>query len=161
MLDHSKAKPMGILKDGLCQGTTSIFDGVCHQKFYVAKVRNNHGESDNDDEEEYYLKRDENGKPFYGPNRAKYLNCDDPMDRALALQEALNPFKKVCVWKKMISFLGSLPVPLQNSEWKWHTKVRIVNPYGNVFDQGYETKATERKLSKQYKPSDIISPDWF
>ncbi|GJY82031.1 DNA-directed DNA polymerase [Tanacetum coccineum] len=157
-LDHSKAEPIGILKDMLCQvgvttilekflildipvdqdvpivvgrsflytcgsllntikGTTSIFDGVCHQKFYVAKVRNNHGESDSNDEEEYYLKRDENGKPFYGPNRAKYLNCDDLIDQALALQEAINPFKKVCVWKKMIVFLGSLPVPLQNSEW--------------------------------------------
>ncbi|GJW55265.1 reverse transcriptase domain-containing protein [Tanacetum coccineum] len=32
-------------------GTTSTFDGVCHQKFYVAKVRNNHEESDSDDEE--------------------------------------------------------------------------------------------------------------
>ncbi|GKB79152.1 hypothetical protein Tco_0946047 [Tanacetum coccineum] len=117
MLDHSKAEPMGILKDVLWQvgvttiiakilildihvdqdvlivvgrsflytcgsilntvkGTTSTFDGICHQKFYVAKVRNNHGESDSDDEEEYYLKRDENGKPFYGPNHAKLLPDD-------------------------------------------------------------------------------------
>ncbi|GKA73482.1 reverse transcriptase domain-containing protein [Tanacetum coccineum] len=105
MLDHSKAEPIGILNDVLCQvgvttiiakilildirvdrdvpivvgrsfiytcgiilntikGTTSTFDGVCHQKFYVPQVRNNHGESDNDDEEEYNLKRDKNGKPF-------------------------------------------------------------------------------------------------
>ncbi|GJX07976.1 hypothetical protein Tco_0195908 [Tanacetum coccineum] len=143
--------------------------------FYVAQVRNKHGESDSDNEEEYYLKRDNYGKPFYGPNRAKYLSCDDSMDRALALQEALNPFKKICVWKKMIAFLGSLPVPLKNSEWipnysdnfskkggedgKWHAKVRIVEPYGNVFDQGYETRATERKLLKHYKLSDIMSPD--
>ncbi|GJW44370.1 hypothetical protein Tco_0073169 [Tanacetum coccineum] len=70
--------------------------------------------SDSDDEEEYCLKRDEMGKPFYGPNRAKYLSCDDPMDRALALQEVLNPFKKICVWKKVIAFLGSLHVPLQH-----------------------------------------------
>ncbi|GJW55266.1 hypothetical protein Tco_0099351 [Tanacetum coccineum] len=75
----------------------------------------------------------------------------------------------------MIAFLGSLPVPLQNSEWiqsysdnfakkgdgngKWHTKIRIVDPYGNMFDQGYETKAIERKLSKHYKLSDIMSPN--
>ncbi|GJT07204.1 diacylglycerol kinase 4-like protein [Tanacetum coccineum] len=105
MLDHSKAKPMGILKDVLCQvgvttilakflildipvdrdvpivigrsflytyrsilktikGTTSTFDRVCHQKFYAAKVRNNHGESDSVDEEEYCLKREEMGNPF-------------------------------------------------------------------------------------------------
>ncbi|GKD63937.1 agenet domain-containing protein [Tanacetum coccineum] len=121
MLDHSKAKPIGILKDVLCQvgvttilakflildipvdrdvpivigrsflytygsilktikGTTSTFDRVCHQKFYAAKVRNNHGESDSDDEEEYCLKREEMGKPFCAPNRAKYLSCDDPID---------------------------------------------------------------------------------
>ncbi|GJX76241.1 hypothetical protein Tco_0323052 [Tanacetum coccineum] len=153
----------------IIKGTTSIFDGVCHQNFYLAKVRNNHGESDSDDEEEYILKRDKNGNPFYGPIRAKYLSCDDHMKRALTLQETLNPFKKVCVWKKMISFLRSLPIPLQHTEWilgyseifskkgdvdgKWHAKVRIVDPYGNVFYQGYETRATERKMSKYYKLS--------
>ncbi|GJR09891.1 agenet domain-containing protein [Tanacetum coccineum] len=182
MLDHSKAEPMGILKDVLCQvgvttvlakflildipvdhdvpfvvgrsflhtcggiintikGTTLIFDDVCHQKFFVALVRNNHGENDSEDEEEYCLKRDKMGKPFYGPNRASYLNSEDPMDRALALQEALDHFKKIYVWKKSIAFLGSLPVPLQYQEWrpsrlgniakesgdgKWHTKIRIM-----------------------------------
>ncbi|GKE61261.1 agenet domain-containing protein [Tanacetum coccineum] len=179
MLDHSKAEPMGILKDVLCQvgvttilasfliidipidrdvpivigrsflytcrsilntikGTTSTFDGVCHQKFYDAKVRNNHVESDSDDEEEYCLKRGEMGKPFYGPNR------------------------------KPIDFLGSLPVPLQHAEWipnrsrnfakeagygKWHTKIRVVDPCGNIFEQGYETKPTDRKISEYYKLS--------
>nr|GEX34765.1 hypothetical protein [Tanacetum cinerariifolium] len=67
MLDHSKAEPMGILKDVLCQ-----------------VVRNKQEESD-DDEKEYIMKRDKNGKPIYGPEFLKYLNCDDPMDRALAL----------------------------------------------------------------------------
>ncbi|GJT35537.1 hypothetical protein Tco_0925956 [Tanacetum coccineum] len=140
------------------KGTTSTFDGICHQKFYVANVRNFHGESDSDDEEEYCLKRDEMGNPFYRPNHAKYLSCDDPMDRALTLQESLNPSKKIFVWKKAIDFLGSLPVPLQHVQWipnqsgnfakqgdgdgKWHAKIRIVNPCGNVFDQGYERKAT-------------------
>ncbi|GJR25036.1 DNA-directed DNA polymerase [Tanacetum coccineum] len=62
------------------KGSTSTFDGVCHQKFHVVEVRNNHGESDSDDEEEYCLKRDEMGKPFYGPNHASYLSCDDLMD---------------------------------------------------------------------------------
>nr|GEY82670.1 hypothetical protein [Tanacetum cinerariifolium] len=131
----------------------------------------------NDDEEEYNLKSDKNGKPFYRLTRAKYLSCDDPIDHTLSLQEALNPFKKVCVWKKIIAFLRSQPIPLKNSEWtpnysdnfskngdgdsKWHAKIRIVNPYENVFDHGCETRATERKMSKYYKLSDIMSPDWF
>nr|GEZ15436.1 hypothetical protein [Tanacetum cinerariifolium] len=66
---------------------------------------------------------------------------------ALALQDALNPFKKICAWKKVIAFLGSLPVPLQHSEWipnrygnfaketgdgKCHTKIKVTDPYGNI-----------------------------
>nr|GEX51419.1 hypothetical protein [Tanacetum cinerariifolium] len=60
----------------------------------IPYLRNKHEESD-DDEEEYCVKRDKNGKPIYGLKFAKYLNCDDPMDRGLALQEALNPFRKI------------------------------------------------------------------
>ncbi|GKD79395.1 hypothetical protein Tco_1342016, partial [Tanacetum coccineum] len=82
------------------KGITSTFDGIVHQNFYVANVRNAYIESNSDDEVEYCLKIDEMGMPIYGPNHAKYLSCDDPMDRALALQESLNPFKKICVWKK-------------------------------------------------------------
>ncbi|GJZ05855.1 hypothetical protein Tco_0539648 [Tanacetum coccineum] len=110
MLGHSKPKHMGRLLDVLYQnlfalgytykrdniksfllldipikGTTSTFDGIVHQKFYVANVRNAYTESYSDDDEEYCLKRDDMGKPIYGPSRAKYLSCDDPMDRALAL----------------------------------------------------------------------------
>ncbi|GKB19472.1 reverse transcriptase domain-containing protein, partial [Tanacetum coccineum] len=115
---------------------------------------------DSEDGEEYYVKRDINGKPFYGPTPTNYLNCDGLLDRALALQEALNPFNKVCVWKKMVAFLGSLPVALQHMEWipsysdnfskkeggdgKWHTKIKIVDQYGNIYDQGCETKTTKR-----------------
>ncbi|GJU16771.1 hypothetical protein Tco_1144737 [Tanacetum coccineum] len=52
------------------------------------------------------------------------------------------------MYGKIVAFLGSLPVPLQHNEWipnyfdnfikkgdgdgKWHAKVRIVDPYGNV-----------------------------
>ncbi|GJR34669.1 hypothetical protein Tco_1210353 [Tanacetum coccineum] len=156
---------------------TSTFDGICHKRFYVAAVKNRQEEKNSEEEEEYSVKRDKNGKPFYGPTTSKYLNCDDPLDRALALQKALNPFKKICVWKKMVAFLGSLPVPFQHIEWirsyldnfpkkgggdgKLHIKIRVVDPYGNVYDQGCKTKATGRNLSKSYKLSDIMSPDWF
>nr|GEV14779.1 hypothetical protein [Tanacetum cinerariifolium] len=99
------------------KGTTSTFDGVCHQKFYEAKVKKAHEESDSNDEEDYCVKSDKTGKPIYGLKFAKYLNCNDPMDSSLALLESLNPFRKNCVWKKAVAFLGSLPVPLQHVEW--------------------------------------------
>ncbi|GKB45893.1 retrotransposon ORF1 [Tanacetum coccineum] len=166
MLHHSKAESMGILKDVLSQvGVTIILAKLLILDIMVDKdvpivvgrsflytLRNNHEESE-EDEEEYIKKRDQNGKPIYGSKFAKYLNCDDPMDRALALQESLNPFRKICMWKKMVAFRGSLPVALQHNEWilsysdnfikkgdgdgKWHAKVRIVDPYGNIYDQGY------------------------
>ncbi|GKD63938.1 hypothetical protein Tco_1306046 [Tanacetum coccineum] len=34
---------------------------------------------------------------------------------------------------------------------KWHTKIRVMVPYGNIFEQGYETKPTDRKISEYYK----------
>ncbi|GJT31576.1 hypothetical protein Tco_0921995 [Tanacetum coccineum] len=58
------------------------------------------------------------GAPIYGPKPAAYLNCNDPAERSLALQEVINPFRKISVWKKAVSFLSSLPVPLQHINWK-------------------------------------------
>ncbi|GJY40049.1 hypothetical protein Tco_0427319 [Tanacetum coccineum] len=174
ILDHSKAEPMGILKDVLCQvGVTTIL-----AKFPILDIPVDKDvpivEESDDDEEEYIVKRDKNGKPLYGPKFAKYLNCDDPMDRALALQEAINPFRKICVWKKMVAFLGSLPVPLQHMEWipnysdnfikkgdgdgQWHVKVRIVEPYGNFFYQGSEKNFSETSGTNDFKAGSSSLP---
>ncbi|GJT61404.1 hypothetical protein Tco_1004937 [Tanacetum coccineum] len=121
MLNHSKAEPMGILRDVLCQvrvttilakfqildmpvdkdvpivvarsflytcggiintikKTTSTFDSICHQDFYVAVGKSKEEEKDSEDGEEYYVRRYMNENPFYGPTPANYLNCDDPLD---------------------------------------------------------------------------------
>ncbi|GJS11767.1 hypothetical protein Tco_0368563 [Tanacetum coccineum] len=92
-----------------------MVNGELRLEFDFQIVRNKHEESD-EDEGKYHVKRDEMGKPIYGLKFTKYLKCDDPMDRALALQETLNPFRKIYMWKKMVAFLGSLPVPLQHNE---------------------------------------------
>ncbi|GJY30295.1 ribonuclease H-like domain-containing protein [Tanacetum coccineum] len=97
----------------------STFDGFCHQTFRAARsdvMRN--PESDSDDEEEYQIKRNKFGAPIYGPKPAPYLNCNDPAERSLAIQTVTNPFWKISVWKKAVSFLGSLPVPLKHVNWK-------------------------------------------
>ncbi|GJS08579.1 hypothetical protein Tco_0365375 [Tanacetum coccineum] len=75
-------------------------------------------ESDSDDEEEYEIKRNKFGAPIYGLKPAPYLNCNDPTKRLLSLQTVTNPFRKISVWKKAVSFLGSLPVPLKHVNWK-------------------------------------------
>ncbi|GJS29469.1 agenet domain-containing protein [Tanacetum coccineum] len=165
MLNHSKAEPIGILKDVLCQmGVTTLITTflildmpvdedvpiiVGRGFLSTSKVKKAKDDSDSSDDEDYCIKRDRMGAPTYGPKFSKYLNNNDLMDYALALQEALNPFRKICVWKKVVGFLGSLPVPLQHIKWipdysrnfckkedgdgKWHAEVRIIDPYGNIY----------------------------
>ncbi|GKB38690.1 hypothetical protein Tco_0883632 [Tanacetum coccineum] len=97
----------------------STFDGFCHQTFCAARsdfMRNI--ESDSDDEEDYQIRRNKFGQLIYGPKPAPYLNCDDPDERSLAIKTVTNPFQKISVWKKAVSFLGSLPVPLKQVNWK-------------------------------------------
>nr|GEV87599.1 hypothetical protein [Tanacetum cinerariifolium] len=92
----------------------STFDGFCHQTFRAARsdvMRN--AKSDSDDGEEYHIKRNNFKASIYGSKPAPYLNCNDPADRSLAIQTVTNPFHKIIVWKKAVSFLGSLPVPLK------------------------------------------------
>ncbi|GJT81188.1 hypothetical protein Tco_1055530 [Tanacetum coccineum] len=156
----------------------STFDGICHQSFPAARpdvLRT--AKSDSDDEEEYQITRNKFGAPMYGPKPAAYLNCNDPAERSLALQAVINPFWKISVWKKAVSFLGSLHVPLQHVDWKpdykgcytneeeakgqWRTEIRLTNPYGNIYVQVFTTKKTSQKLSKYHKLSDIMSPNWF
>ncbi|GKC95354.1 hypothetical protein Tco_1160796, partial [Tanacetum coccineum] len=97
----------------------STFDGFCHQTFRAARsdvMRNT--ESDSDDEEEYQIERNKFGAPIYGLKPAPCLNCNDPAKRSLAIQTVTNPFQKISVWKKAVSFLGSLLVPLKHVHWK-------------------------------------------
>nr|GFA11236.1 hypothetical protein [Tanacetum cinerariifolium] len=97
-----------------------IFDGFCHQTFHAARYDiMRKAESDSDDEEDYQIKRNKFGAPIFKLNLgitkpAPYLNCNDPDERSLALQTITNPFRKISVWKKAVSFLNSLPVPLKN-----------------------------------------------
>ncbi|GJY92796.1 hypothetical protein Tco_0508578 [Tanacetum coccineum] len=156
----------------------STFDGFCHQTFRAARsdvLRT--AESNSGDEEEYEVKRNKFGAPIYGPKPAPYLNRTNPTDQSLDIQTVTNPFKKISVWKKAVSFLGSLPVPVKQVNWKpdykgcytneeeatgqWRAKIRLTDPYENIYLQAFTTKKTDQKLSKYHKLSDIMSPNWF
>ncbi|GJY21750.1 hypothetical protein Tco_0394316 [Tanacetum coccineum] len=123
MIDHTQAKAMGKLSNVLCQvGVTTIIT-----KFLILDIPIDRdapivvgrgflrtmAESDSDDEEEYVIKRNKFGAPIY-----PYLNCTNPEDQSSAIQAVTNPFRKISVWKKAVSFLGSLPVPLKQVNWK-------------------------------------------
>nr|GEU99684.1 hypothetical protein [Tanacetum cinerariifolium] len=71
---------------------------------------------------------------------------------------------------KAVSFLGSLPVPLKQVNWKpdykgsytkeeeatrqWRTKIRLTDPYRNIYLQGFKTRKTDQKLSNGKEDED-------
>ncbi|GKB40202.1 hypothetical protein Tco_0885144 [Tanacetum coccineum] len=137
MINHTQTEAMGKLSNVLCQvGVTTIiakflildipidrdapivvgrgFLYTMAARFDVLRI----AESDNDDKEEYVIKRNRFGAPICGPKPAPYLKCTNPEDRSAAIQTVTNPFRKISVWKKAVRFLGSLPVSLKQVNWK-------------------------------------------
>ncbi|GJS10376.1 hypothetical protein Tco_0367172 [Tanacetum coccineum] len=130
----------------------STFDGVCHQTFRAARfdvLRTT--ESDSDDEEEYVIKRNKFGAPIYGPKPAPYLNCTNPEDRSSAIQTVTNPFRKISVWKKAVSFLGSLPVPLKQVNWKPDHKGCYTNEEETQGTHDNEAGSSRSKRPRQHE----------
>ncbi|GJY18344.1 putative ribonuclease H-like domain-containing protein [Tanacetum coccineum] len=133
------------------------------------------------DEEDDWLScfevgRDKDGNPKYGPVAPLFLDIEDDMERALALEAYLNPFKNIIVFKKLIDFLGSRLVQLKNTDWgneghgtykkvegdgTWHTKFKVITPSGQKFTRGFKTKETNRKLSGKFTSEDILKFDHF
>ncbi|GKC04838.1 agenet domain-containing protein [Tanacetum coccineum] len=165
MINHTQAEAMGILTNVLCEvGVTTLIAKYLILDIPIDRdapivVGRGFLQSDSDDEEEYEIKRNKFGAPIYGPNPAPFLNCNDPAERSLAIQTITNPFRKISVWKKAVSFLGSLPVLIKHINWKpdykgcytkeeevtgqWRTEMRVTDPYGNIYIQGFTTKKTD------------------
>ncbi|GJU04107.1 ribonuclease H-like domain-containing protein [Tanacetum coccineum] len=135
----------------------TTFDGLTRQTFRAArseKIRI--AESDSDDEEDYVIKRNEMGTPIHNSRPIGYQNNTNPAENMTlsTLESVINPFRKISVWKKAVSFLGSLPAKLRDVEWKpdyklcysnpelatgqWKTKIRLTNPYGNIYMHAFE-----------------------
>ncbi|GJX65013.1 hypothetical protein Tco_0299356 [Tanacetum coccineum] len=156
----------------------TTFDGHTRQTFKAAKSEKiKIVESDSDDEEDYVIKRNDMGTPIHNSRPIEYQNNTNPAENMTlsTLESVINPFRKINVWKKAVSFLGSLPAKLRDVEWKpnyklcysnpelatrqWKTEIRLTDPYENIYMQAFVTKPTKRKLSKYHKLSDIMSPN--
>nr|GEV77563.1 hypothetical protein [Tanacetum cinerariifolium] len=93
MLNRSKVEPSLLQRSVMLGGSNhhycKVFDFgyACGQRVHATKTNMNTEESDSDNNKDYCIKRDSLGAPIYRPNSLKYLNCSDPMNRALALQE--------------------------------------------------------------------------
>ncbi|GKC10794.1 ribonuclease H-like domain-containing protein [Tanacetum coccineum] len=111
--------------------TFTTFDGHTSQTFRAAnteKIRI--AESDSDDEEDYVIKRNDMGTPIHNSRPIVYQNNTNPAENMTlsTLESVINPFRKISVWKKAVSFLGSLPAKLRDVEWKPDYKLCYSNP---------------------------------
>ncbi|GKE69685.1 hypothetical protein Tco_1527757 [Tanacetum coccineum] len=103
-------------------GTLCIDDGVIGHTYFPKPRAKEYLENFKIDEEYHLLSffevgRDEDINPVYSPVARSFLDIEDKIERALAMEAYFNPFKNIIVFKKLIDFLGSLPVQLKNTDW--------------------------------------------
>nr|GEW69603.1 MAK10-like protein [Tanacetum cinerariifolium] len=114
--------------------------------------------------------------------RRDFLDCYLPEEWEIARDVEINPFKGVLVFRRMVEFLGALPINLKRNIWEskdliknpinwdkppkdkygaWHAKIRIIDPDGEEFIKTLQSIPTARKLSARESPKKIINLDHF
>ncbi|GJS79747.1 hypothetical protein Tco_0729628 [Tanacetum coccineum] len=188
MADNTQAKVMGEVKNVRIQvrtcgdiidmgrGTLCIDDGVIRHTYfpkpwYKSYVKTFKMEVEDDWLGNFEVGRDEDGNAKYGLVAPSFLDIEDDMERALAMEAYVNPFKNIIVFKKLVDFLSSLSVQLKNIDWgnegygtykkidgdgNWHARFEIVTPSGRKFNIAFKTKTTTRKLSRKFTTEDVL-----
>ncbi|GJU93288.1 MAK10-like protein [Tanacetum coccineum] len=108
-----------------------------------------------------------------GPKKPCYLEDEfvymcQPGKSYMIRDDELNPFKDYLLFRKMIDFLGTIPINLKGNKWKpksvfndkwdwkrppkegdgaWHIKIEIMDPDRKQFNKTFRTMLTIRKLS--------------
>nr|GEW76983.1 hypothetical protein [Tanacetum cinerariifolium] len=102
-------------------GTMTIDDGVIKHIYYSQPRTKAYLENFKNDEREDWMScfevgHDKDGNPQYGLIVPSFLDIENDMERALAMESYFNPFKNIIVFKKLIDFLSLLPVALKNND---------------------------------------------
>ncbi|GJR02733.1 MAK10-like protein [Tanacetum coccineum] len=118
--------------------------------------------------------------PYYA--RKDFIACHLPGEWEIFRDAELNPFKDTLVFRRMVEFLGAIPINLKCNMWEsedliekpidwskppkngdgaWHAKIRIIDPDGEEFTKTLQSIPTTRKLSEKESPREIINLDHF
>nr|GEX18285.1 MAK10-like protein [Tanacetum cinerariifolium] len=113
--------------------------------------------------------------PYYAMK--DFLDCHLPEEWEIAINAEINPFKDVLVFRRMVEFLGAIPINLKSSMWEledlinnlinwdkppqnrdvaWHAKIRLINPDGEEFTKTLQSIPTTRTLFERESPKEII-----
>ncbi|GJY10924.1 MAK10-like protein [Tanacetum coccineum] len=118
--------------------------------------------------------------PYYA--RKDFLDCYFPGEWEISRDAKLNPFKDTLVFKRMVEFLGGIPINLKCNMWEsddlikkpinwnkppkngdgaWHAKIRLIDPNEEEFTKTLQSILTTRKLSERESTREIIDLDQF
>ncbi|GKA43069.1 MAK10-like protein [Tanacetum coccineum] len=118
--------------------------------------------------------------PYYA--RKDILDCHLPGEWKISRDTELNPFKDTLVFRRMVEFLGAIPINLKCNMWEsedlikklinwdkppknedgaWHAKIRLIDPNGEEFTKTLQSIPTTRNLSERESPREIIDLDHF
>ncbi|GJY76742.1 hypothetical protein Tco_0481858 [Tanacetum coccineum] len=119
--------------------------------------------------------------PYYA--RKRILRCLILLGEwKISRDDEINPFKDVLVFRRMVEFLGAIPINLKSNMWEsedlienpinwdkppkdgdgaWHAKIWIIDPDGKEFVTTLQSIPTIRKLSERKIPREIINLDYF
>nr|GEV04842.1 hypothetical protein [Tanacetum cinerariifolium] len=155
-------------------GTMIIDDGFIWHTYFPkprAKEYLENFEADEDWLGCFEVGHDEDGNQKYGHMTPSFLDIKDEMERALAMEAYFTSFKNIIIFKRLICFLGSLPVQLKNTDWgseghgvykrtegdgAWHPDFEVITPNGRKFKRGFKTKQIKLKLSGKFTMEDIL-----
>ncbi|GJT16682.1 hypothetical protein Tco_0875388 [Tanacetum coccineum] len=115
-------------------------------------------------------------------SKKDFMDYHFPEEWKIARDAELNPFKNVLVFRKMVEFLGAIPINLKRNMWEskelieeridwnmppkegygvWHIRIELIDLDGEKFNKTFQSIPTTRKLSKKENPSEIIDLDHF
>nr|GEY85648.1 hypothetical protein [Tanacetum cinerariifolium] len=146
-------------------GTMTIDDGVIKHTYYPKPRAKAYLENFKIDEDEDWLScfevgRDKGGSPKYGRVAPSFLDNEDEMARALAMEVYFNSLKNIIVFKKLIDFLGLLSVQLKNTDWDLKEALHESMRKLEVKQKSEKSPGTNPiQIDPQVKPDDrLVAP---
>ncbi|GJT30152.1 hypothetical protein Tco_0910427 [Tanacetum coccineum] len=118
--------------------------------------------------------------PYYA--KKDFLDCHLPGEWEIARYAEFNPFKDTLMFRRMVEFLGAIPINLKSNMWEsedlikkpinwdkppkngagtWHAKIRLIDPDEEEFTKNLQSIPTTRLLSERESPREIINLDHF
>ncbi|GJT97630.1 MAK10-like protein [Tanacetum coccineum] len=113
--------------------------------------------------------------PYYA--RKDFLDCHLPREWEISRDVELNPFKDTLVFRRMVEFLGAIPInlkcnmwesedlikkpinwdkPLKNRDGAWHAKIRLINLDGEEFTKTLQSIPTVQERSSTWTTSTTL-----